>query len=239
MLRGPGRIIEHELAGFFSEMRRVPRLRGVEIRERFDDMSISVIFRTDESSFSVRIDQRYFEGLTQQYWVIDSFRRYCEELYCHVANNFTRGCEAIGHRHYERMQTIEDEVSRSIHQTPPAYWLPPVIAEYGRELERVYGINPATERSMELLRRWLSKEQLEQFEADGHFIVVGNVTRHEYRIEQAHMFGVVRMKDQMSFCFVPQGALSIGDIMLAQKISLETDELAALRIANKRPYNVF
>ena len=34
------------------------------------------------------------------------------------------------------------------------------------------------------------------------------------------------------WCFAPEGALATGDVMLAQKIALETFELTALAIAN-------
>ena len=34
-------------------------------------------------------------------------------------------------------------------------------------------------------------------------------------------------------CFAPEGYLVPGDVMLAQKISLETDELVALAVANR------
>jgi hypothetical protein len=35
-----------------------------------------------------------------------------------------------------------------------------------------------------------------------------------------------------TLCFGPRGYLPFGDLMLAQKIALETDERAALQIAN-------
>ena len=34
-------------------------------------------------------------------------------------------------------------------------------------------------------------------------------------------------------CFAPEGYLVPGDVMLAQKIALETDELAALAVAHR------
>ena len=34
-------------------------------------------------------------------------------------------------------------------------------------------------------------------------------------------------------CFAPEGYLVPGDVVLAQKIALETDELAALAVANR------
>ena len=39
----------------------------------------------------------------------------------------------------------------------------------------------------------------------------------------------------MGYCFVPNGGLVAVDVMLAQKIALETNERAALAVANKFP----
>ena len=39
----------------------------------------------------------------------------------------------------------------------------------------------------------------------------------------------------MRYCFIPEGNLVPGDVMLAQKIALEDDELAALELANRFP----
>jgi hypothetical protein len=36
----------------------------------------------------------------------------------------------------------------------------------------------------------------------------------------------------VGWCFVPEGYLAIGDVMLAQKIALESNERAALAVAN-------
>jgi hypothetical protein len=37
------------------------------------------------------------------------------------------------------------------------------------------------------------------------------------------------------WCFGPEGPLPIGDVMLAQKLALETNEKAALAVANRKP----
>lgn len=39
------------------------------------------------------------------------------------------------------------------------------------------------------------------------------------------------MEPKIGWCFLPDRALAIGDVMLAQKIALETDEAAVLAIA--------
>jgi hypothetical protein len=38
---------------------------------------------------------------------------------------------------------------------------------------------------------------------------------------------------RVGWCFVPKGYLVAGDVMLAQKIALETDERGALAAANR------
>jgi hypothetical protein len=40
-------------------------------------------------------------------------------------------------------------------------------------------------------------------------------------------------RPRVGWCFVPKGYLVAGDVMLAQKIALETDERGALTVANK------
>lgn len=40
-----------------------------------------------------------------------------------------------------------------------------------------------------------------------------------------------KMEPKVGWCFLPERALTTGDVMLAQKIALETDEAAVLAIA--------
>jgi hypothetical protein len=49
---------------------------------------------------------------------------------------------------------------------------------------------------------------------------------------------------KIGWCFVPAGYLVAGDIMLAQKIALETNEFGALAVANsfvpkETPTNIY
>ena len=90
-------------------------------------------------------------------------------------------------------------------------------------------------RSITLLKEWLTPKQLAEYERDGHFTVIGNVTNRRYRVCTGRTFNVAEMdgaKIKRRLCFLPVGANSQGDIMLAQKIMLERDEAAALKIAN-------
>jgi hypothetical protein len=100
-------------------------------------------------------------------------------------------------------------------------------------------INLPEVRALRLLRQWLPAEQLSQFDALHFFDVVGCHTARRYRIYYAASQNV-EMLDEFGrsverFCFIPEGDLAPGDVMLAQKIALETDELAALGVANRLP----
>ncbi len=88
-----------------------------------------------------------------------------------------------------------------------------------------------------LLLQWLTPAQRRQFEEQGYFDVVGCATQRRYRVQ----YGSVANVQEIDFegqsagvlCFAPEGYLVPGDVMLAQKIALETDELATLAVANR------
>jgi hypothetical protein len=123
----------------------------------------------------------------------------------------------------------------------------PVDASYGRALLRFYrtvsGSNRAEARARRLLLRWLSAEQRTQFEEMNFFDVVGCQTGKRYRIHYGRAANIRELDEadnpKMSWCFVPKGYLEPGDVMLAQKIALETDEIAALAVANRFPPRPF
>ena len=83
-------------------------------------------------------------------------------------------------------------------------------------------------RSLRLLREWLSPSQREQFAMKGYFEVIGSETRHRYRIYAGASQNVCKVDERgrpgLGLCFMPTGSLPIGDVMLAQKIALETRE---------------
>jgi hypothetical protein len=97
--------------------------------------------------------------------------------------------------------------------------------------------NSPEARGRRLLRRWLSAEQLAQFDARNFFDVIGCHTAKRYRIYYANVANVEELdkvgRPMVRYCFIPKGDLVPGDVMLAQKIALETDELAVLAVANR------
>jgi hypothetical protein len=122
----------------------------------------------------------------------------------------------------------------------------PAASRY-RTIRRLYKAlresETAEARGRRLLRCWLSAEQHAQFDALGHFEVVGSRTAKRYRVHYGISANVNEVDEAgnlgLGWCFVPAGSLVPGDVMLAQKIALETDEQAALavanRLANRRP----
>jgi hypothetical protein len=98
-------------------------------------------------------------------------------------------------------------------------------------------------RSLLLLRRWLSPAQREQFLRNGYFEVVGNESGKRYRIYTGTSVNAFKLDErgrpQVGLCFGPIGTLPIGDVMLAQKIALETSESKVNLIANRFVPNPF
>jgi len=92
----------------------------------------------------------------------------------------------------------------------------------------------AREKSLDLIKARLSPAQLKQFERHRSFKVTGS-RGGRYLIEEGSMFNVAALGRPGRFCFVPKGASAFGDVMLAQKIMLESDEGRVLKIANKEP----
>lgn len=104
---------------------------------------------------------------------------------------------------------------------------------------RVEGDNHfrAEEKSAALLRSWLSPEQAELWDSHRHFYVVGSDTGRKYRIKYGRSMNIEELDSGGNvvnqWCFGPQGNLAVGDVMLAQKIALETMEVEALAKANR------
>jgi hypothetical protein len=95
----------------------------------------------------------------------------------------------------------------------------------------------AEQRAYALLTEWLSPEQIAQLELHGYFEVRGSHSGTCYRIRRERNMNIDELDGQGSrvavWCFGPTGYLPLGDNMLAQKIALETDEQAALAVANR------
>ena len=95
---------------------------------------------------------------------------------------------------------------------------------------------------MMLLRSWLSPEQDREWEARGTFEVVGCDTSRRYRITYRAVMNLHQLdangQPVQQWCFAPEGRLAVGDVLLAQKIALETMETKALEIANRQMFRM-
>jgi hypothetical protein len=99
------------------------------------------------------------------------------------------------------------------------------------------GSTEAEIRSINLLKEWLSPEQLAQYESHRYFDVIGRQSGKRYRIRYGTGMNITQIDSggnvEAGLCFVPSEPLVAGDVMLAQKIALETDEWNALAVAKK------
>jgi hypothetical protein len=95
----------------------------------------------------------------------------------------------------------------------------------------------AEEKGNALLQSWLTPEQDKQWQRDRAFEVTGCDTGTRYRITNSISMNVLQLGPSghavAKWCFTPKGYLVIGDVLLAQKIALETMEMKALEVANK------
>jgi hypothetical protein len=105
---------------------------------------------------------------------------------------------------------------------------------------RIRSRRPAEKRGIALLRSWLTPEQAEQWDCRGEFDVIGCDTGTPYRITFGTMMNVHQLdhsgKPVAQWCFRPEGKLAVGDILLTQKIALETMESQALALANSQSH---
>ena len=106
-----------------------------------------------------------------------------------------------------------------------------------RRWYRDLGANNAEQRGIKLLQQWLTPAQLAQYEMRNFFDVTGCDSGRRYRIRHGKQVNVCELdgngRTKTGWCFVPDGQLVPGDVMLAQKIALETNERSALGAAKQ------
>ena len=92
-------------------------------------------------------------------------------------------------------------------------------------------------RALTLLKEWLSPKQRACYERFRYFDVLGSDTGTRYRIHHGTQTNIEELSSTGQHvckgCFVPDGDLVAGDVMLAQKIALETNERGALSVAHR------
>src|ERR1700675_4081777 len=95
-----------------------------------------------------------------------------------------------------------------------------------------YGYREREARGLKLLKEWLSPEQVAQYDAKSYFEVTGCHSGKRYRISHGTSMNIHELdsagRPHVGWCFAPKGHLVAGDVMLGQKIALETDERRVL-----------
>jgi hypothetical protein len=118
----------------------------------------------------------------------------------------------------------------------PLFLLAATVAALLAERWRSQARRQAEEKGFALLRAWLTPEQVTQWDARSEFEVIGCDTGTRYRITQGTAMNVQQLdcagRDVAQWCFTPEGGLVTGDVLLAQKIALETMEREVLALAN-------
>jgi hypothetical protein len=113
-----------------------------------------------------------------------------------------------------------------------------LLHQYRRPRPRTH----AEKRAVALLLSWLTPEQEKQWQACGNFEVIGCDTGRRYRITYRAVMNVHELDPDghpvQQWCFAPEGRLAVGDVLLAQKIALETMETKALAIANRQTFRI-
>lgn len=142
-------------------------------------------------------------------------------------------------RHARRHQI---EALQQMMQMPPPSLGALNINAIFEEFFRVVGMSDAgddkaQQKGLALLKDWLTPEQCAQYDKDKCFEVVGGTTGKRYRINHGRQQNIEELDERgrrvAGLCFLPEGQLVAGDVMLAQKIALETNERGALAVANR------
>jgi hypothetical protein len=125
-------------------------------------------------------------------------------------------------------RVLRDRLRRQPDRIDPSSRFVPVL---------LHGYWEREARGLELLKEWLSPEQFAQYDAKSYFEVTGCHSGKRYRISHGTSMNIHELdgagRPRVGWCFAPKGYLVAGDVMLAQKIALETDERGALTVANR------
>jgi hypothetical protein len=125
--------------------------------------------------------------------------------------------------------------------TVPTFQICAALVSDSWSRRRSQARRPAEERGLALLQAWLGPEQAEQWASQRAFEVLGCDTGTRYRITCGTAMNVQLDQTGRSvarWCFVPKGDLVTGDILLAQKIALETIERQVLKLGNSQAYRM-
>ena len=144
------------------------------------------------------------------------------------AEDDAREVERVRAAYMENMRREYRSLSQSIQRDAGLF-------DYSRLLEPHN--DEAEKRGMDLLVENLSEKQTVQWIEHNWFEVIGNSSGKTYRLHKARQLNILRYDrkglPEACYCFLPSNGVVLGDVLLGQKLALETDEKKTLRIANK------
>lgn len=134
---------------------------------------------------------------------------------------------------FEQMQRLQAQLSREQQQQ----MLRAIYGGVGPPVEMPAAKAEAEKRGMDLFLANLTPAQKKTYEQSKYIEVKGNKSGKTYRIHHGRQQNIHELDPEgkvvTGWCFLPQGNLVVGDVMLAQKMALEQREKAALKTANR------
>ena len=92
------------------------------------------------------------------------------------------------------------------------------------------GCTQSERRGINLLKEWLSPEQLAQYESHRYFDVIGGQSGKRYRIRYGTSMNIFEIDSRgrtiEGLCFAPNEILVAADVMLTQKIDWKPTNVA-------------
>lgn len=220
-----------------AEVRRIFHIQREEVEM---DLQMRAAHAEVEEALRLNLPNDRLYALQQRY---HERRREIQEHRGRVRRpGFEFGAPEPGVQRAQQFQQFVEAVQR----TPEVATFQQRLADtMGRDL--FYGefpLSPSREaqvaaqaRGLKLLKENLTPAQLKQYEAHNHFHVKGGDSGKTYRIHHGRQINIreldARHRVVCKWCFLPAGALVEGDVMLAQKFSLELQETAVLKVANR------
>jgi hypothetical protein len=204
-----------------------------ESRWDVQDARAALLTQTQQRAFlpeGARLTDRRVRELTQ---------RLTEQAAWNALSTLTGGVEpAPVYPFPEDIVSVHEQATRAQGRWAVDLARGPDMSLYQRALYGEWGIvrRSADVKAEKLLRESLSADQLAQLDATSSFDVRGGETGRTYRICWGTQMNVFQLDKRgrrvRGLCFVPEGGLAAGDVMLTQKIALELREKEALATAN-------
>lgn len=237
------RHLAEELRRWFYHLQRNSRgPRGLRrVDWRYDVYADRIVFLAEldnplaDECLSVRVPD-----VREANWLLQGANSFCRAIWRETGEMIDR------RRFNEERERLQLELAAAMAGPPVIAFDPGIEDQFLTPEPRAIGVaamspyvadHEAVARGEKLLREWLSPAQREEYERSGCFDVKGSHSGRRYRITPKSSFNVEELDKESRcadrLCFLPKGHLVMGDMMLAQKIALETDEKAALKVANR------